>query len=910
MKKCNGNDDSRQKQGDPQTGLIERDRLEERFQLHDRLTHLLLNLCLETLGAQTGSLLRFDREEQILHLCTATGLPAEITRFARCPLDTSAAGQVVREGNILRLTAGRLPEGIALVRPELTDAILLPLGDGEVRGVLCAGCRQGRLRLPAAERLQSLLRELTALLTDELWCEQPGAAGFSQPEAVTTLRVFNSTRDFNKLVDLTLSLGLKLLQTDLGLLTVFQDFNRGYDTFAARGLVEEVLDQLVVNLKRSSGDSFFHRERGTLVENIGELGSDHPYHFLARIPQFKSVIVIPLLYGYRIIGRLHLFNPGEPALTEANMRRIMQMTTEAAIALAQALEIRQNTRRAHYDDLTGLMSRNTWLQRVELEITRSQRLNSCLAVIMLDLDFFKVYNDTYGHQTGDQVLQMLPALLQESLRDIDSAGRYGGDEFVLLLPDTDLNGAILVANRIRQGVKQLELGGSHAPLSLSLGMVVQCPGEYKARDLVRMADQALLQAKRRGPGQIVAQTPPGEFIDCTGVEASPAESSDLESRQVEELNPATTERGFCIFIIDSQSNQRDVLEDVFRNWGYEVTAYGSGEEALQALQKRNCDLALTNLHLPGIKGLDFVRRIKAVDLTIPVIVLTNYGSIQTAVEAIRLGADDYIVHPFAMTDIRQSVDKALNRRLRFFEDEMADHYIEPQQRASLRDILHRTGAELTWDAQQLQILEEFNRRSLQQVSSALLLLDESGRVLHVNGRARELLGAPPDLMHGPGLFEGFPQLRDTPLHQGFQICVRTGQPFELNDLWLEPGGNAPRTLVSLQISPFPAERPDACRFLVQLEDVFDRQILAESRDRALRRMGLNLEQRLQPILSEINTALQAEASPDLSDLVSSRLQEIRAILRQLYSGGTGSPSSVSSSPATNETRAEEQSRDN
>jgi diguanylate cyclase (GGDEF)-like protein len=842
------------------------------------LPHFLLRLLLEELQAEVGALLLLDREDESLFAAATTDkLPGMPT--LESPLDDSTlTGIVIQTGKPLHLQS-------ELEQESVQDAWLLPLRiEEELVGVLYAATATAHTLTPQVEQFQKTLREASLLLREQLHFHQQLQEEFSQREAVKILRVFNSTRDFNKLIDLTLSLGLKMLQTGMGLLTLFKESGREYDTFAARGIEEELLDHLVVNLKQSIDHNFFHRERDTLIENISELSGRHPYHFLAGVDHFKSVLVIPLLYGYRIIGRLHLFNPAPGALVPENMRRIMCLAAEAAIALSQALESRNSDRRSHLDELTGLLSRGSWLQQLEQEIHRSRRQQNSLAVILVDIDFFKAYNDTYGHQTGDQILQMLSGLFRESLRDVDSAGRYGGDEFILLLPETDLNGAVLVANRILQEVRQLELGDSCSPLSISIGMMVQPPVDMEAREIVHLADQALLQAKYRGRSQIIAHTENGEFQDFTGMSIETELSmEEISADELSETAPATPAEVNHVFMIDSESNQRQVLADVFRNWDYDVLTFSNGEEALKSLKKNPCDLVITNLQLPGIKGLEVVRSIKQLDITIPVIVLTSYGSIQTAIEAIRLGADDYIVHPFSLEEVRNSLENAVSRKQKYFAGEMADHYIEPGQKTHLRDTLHRSGAELTWEAQQLRILEEFNRRSLQQVASALLLLDSQGKVVHLNQRAHELLKAQPDIMDRASLFEVYPDLQDTPLHQGFRICCQSGEQFELGDLWLAPGKGAPKTLVSLQISPLPGEDSDQNRYLVQIDDVFDRQLLDESRDRALRQMGVNLENRLLPLLDEIRTVMQqATAAGHGSEIIEQRVQEMRAILRNSH----------------------------
>ncbi len=849
------------------------------------LPRFLLSLLLEELQAEVGSLLLIDEEERESFTAASVGNLPGLLKTKTTLDEANLTDQVISSGKPFHFQPDSLADIVSPHQEPLQDAWLLPLqSDGEAIALLYAATSTELVLSPQEEQFQKTLLEVTLLLKEHLHFHQQVREEFSQQEAVKILRVFNSTRDFNKLIDLTLSLGLKMLHTGMGLLTLFKESGREYDTFAARGMEGELLDHLVVNLKQSIDHQFFHRERDTMVENISELSGNHPYHFLSGIDHFKSVLVIPLLYGYRIIGRLHLFNPAQSALVPENMRRIMCLATEAAIALSQGMESRNSDRRAHLDELTGLLSRGSWLQQLEQEIHRSRRQQNSLAVILVDIDFFKAYNDTYGHQTGDQILQMLAGLFRESLRDVDSAGRYGGDEFVLLLPDTDLKGAVLVANRILEEVRQLELGDSHSSLSISIGMIAQPPVDMESREIIHLADQALLQAKYRGRSQIIAYTENGEFHDFTGMSIETELSmEEMAESDLSDTAPATSSAVNRVFMIDSESNQRQVLADVFRNWDYDVLTFSNGEEALKSLKKNACDLVITNLQLPGIKGLEVVRSIKQFDMTIPVIVLTNYGSIQTAIEAIRLGADDYIVHPFSLEEVRNSLENAVSRKQKYFAGEMADHYIEPGQKTHLRDTLHRSGAELTWEAQQLRILEEFNRRSLQQVASALLLLDNQGKVIHLNQRARELLKAKADIADRDSLFQVYPDLQETPLHHGFRICCKTGKQFELGDLWLDPGKGAPKTLVSLQITPLPGEDSDHNRYLLQIDDVFDRQLLDESRDRALRQMGANLESRLLPMLDEIRTIMQQATAPGQgSEIIEQRLQEMRAVLRNSH----------------------------
>ncbi len=157
------------------------------------------------------------------------------------------------------------------------------------------------------------------------------------------------------------------------------------------------------------------------------------------------------------------------------------------------------------DGLTGLLNRRAFFERLEQEWQRSMRYDTPLAALMIDVDCFKRINDTFGHPAGDAVLRQVARLLQADLRSVDLVGRYGGEEFCVVLPETNAQGAALVAERIRQQCEQLELADVHADLhfTLSIGVCSRQLQTLSGEALVEHADQALLFAKRTGRNRVV-----------------------------------------------------------------------------------------------------------------------------------------------------------------------------------------------------------------------------------------------------------------------------------------------------------------------------------------------------------------------------------------------------------------------
>ncbi len=157
------------------------------------------------------------------------------------------------------------------------------------------------------------------------------------------------------------------------------------------------------------------------------------------------------------------------------------------------------------DHLTGLYNRRYMMKALDKELQRSVRTGGNLSLIMLDIDHFKLVNDSFGHQQGDIVLQNVALLLQKELRSYDCAARYGGEEFVAILPDSSLKESVLVADRIRMAVQDNIFSGSLAKLSLtvSLGVASISQEHHPTVDgFIKLADDALYRAKGNGRNRV------------------------------------------------------------------------------------------------------------------------------------------------------------------------------------------------------------------------------------------------------------------------------------------------------------------------------------------------------------------------------------------------------------------------
>jgi diguanylate cyclase (GGDEF)-like protein len=211
----------------------------------------------------------------------------------------------------------------------------------------------------------------------------------------------------------------------------------------------------------------------------------------------------PLLAGQVNYGSMMLFGS---SFTDEDRMTAVSLAAQAVVALEAARLHRIVSNQALVDGLTGLANRRSCEDTLAAELSRAERYPAPLAVVLADLDDFKDVNDRFGHQAGDVVLREFAALLRENLRDIDLAGRWGGEEFLLLLPGTDLEGAARVAERVRQALHHrilLSVEGEPIPVTASFG-VAEYPAADSAPALFAAADAALYEAKRQGKNRVSA----------------------------------------------------------------------------------------------------------------------------------------------------------------------------------------------------------------------------------------------------------------------------------------------------------------------------------------------------------------------------------------------------------------------
>ncbi|MEW6219506.1 MAG: sensor domain-containing diguanylate cyclase [Thermodesulfobacteriota bacterium] len=239
-------------------------------------------------------------------------------------------------------------------------------------------------------------------------------------------------------------------------------------------------------------------------------------------PRFtsKSFVSLPLRFRDRTTGVLNLADKEGPSIfTDLDCQMLSAFASHASALIERSRTLAGSQILEHLsitDPLTGVHNRRYLERRMTEEISRSQRCDSTLAVLMVDIDHFKRYNDRCGHLAGDEALRVTAGVLRESVREMDVVTRYGGEEFCLLLPTAGRREALAVAERVRQGVARASLPANGcaaaAGLTVSIGVASFPEHGRSATALLQSADTALYQAKAQGRNRIVfaAATPAAE----------------------------------------------------------------------------------------------------------------------------------------------------------------------------------------------------------------------------------------------------------------------------------------------------------------------------------------------------------------------------------------------------------------
>lgn len=218
-----------------------------------------------------------------------------------------------------------------------------------------------------------------------------------------------------------------------------------------------------------------------------------------------SILILPLIVHNQVLGTIGLDSFERREFSEEEIALAYNVALAAAQAIENARLYSEVQNLAIHDDLTEVLNRRGLFEFGRREVERARRFNRELSALFVDADYFKEINDRFGHAMGDSVLRALAGFIRGNVREVDLVGRYGGDEFIVLLTETSLSRALEVAERLRLNIAHtpVTLGQNHIHLTVSLGVATLTSQMPDLNALIESADQALYRAKQNGRNRVV-----------------------------------------------------------------------------------------------------------------------------------------------------------------------------------------------------------------------------------------------------------------------------------------------------------------------------------------------------------------------------------------------------------------------
>ncbi|NOQ82861.1 MAG: diguanylate cyclase [Myxococcales bacterium] len=376
---------------------------------------------------------------------------------------------------------------------------------GHLRAVLCADRVIDRAFGPEEEEL---LRDSTSHILrafeNERVFVQLESAKREQETLYRVSQALSTALTQDVVMELGLTAAKEIAPHDFAAITEYQPEGRRHVVRRAAG--ERALDFQGLRFRDNASLTAMVVKNRHYLPYRGEFDSKQQVLFTkkAKLKAMESLLVLPLVAREEPIGTLIVAAKAPGAFGTSARETLQALANQVAVAMANARSVRLLEELATTDGLTGCLNKRALLDQMEQKLMAAQRFGRKLSLIVTDLDHFKAVNDTYGHAAGDRVLKELGEVLRRVKRETDIVARFGGEEFCVLCEETDVRGAQLLAERVREELEKTEVLTELGPLKVtaSLGVATFPDHASTAADLFVQGDKALYEAKHRGRNQV------------------------------------------------------------------------------------------------------------------------------------------------------------------------------------------------------------------------------------------------------------------------------------------------------------------------------------------------------------------------------------------------------------------------
>jgi two-component system cell cycle response regulator len=490
-------------------GLRDEDRLYQTSvqEVRQALYHA-LQLLHRTLDLHTCVLLMPTDHPEQLQIAELVTESDDIEDGPLC-LGAGAVGAAVRRKlttNLQQIRPGYA--GICYYRgpAAVRSFIAVPVLDGQhLRAVLCADRVVDRAFSPEEE---ALLRDSTSHILRAFENERVFMALEKSKREQEILyrasQALSTALTQDAVMEVGLTAAAEIVPYDFGAITEYQPEARRHAVRRAVG--ERALDFQGLRFRDNASLTAMVVKNRHYLPYRGDFDSKQQVLFTkkSKLKGMESLLVLPLIAREEPIGTLIVAAKSRMAFGPSARETLRALANQLGVAMANSRAVRQLEEMATTDGLTGCLNKRALMAQMEQKLMAAQRFGRKLSLIVTDLDHFKTVNDTYGHATGDRVLQELGRVLTRVKRETDLVARFGGEEFCVLCEETDARGARLLAERVREELESVEVPTDLGPLRVtaSLGVATFPHHASNAQELFAQGDKALYEAKKRGRNQV------------------------------------------------------------------------------------------------------------------------------------------------------------------------------------------------------------------------------------------------------------------------------------------------------------------------------------------------------------------------------------------------------------------------
>ena len=492
----------------------------------DELINRVTDIIGQNLFPDNFGILLLDEQAEMLHAHSSYRFFSEEERHMMdMPIDKGVTGLVARTGKAQRIGNVRQTKDYVDVDDRTISELCVPIKFKEhILGVINAESTKKnafteddeRLLITLAGQIATAMEQIRKAQAERKWLDQ---LAHSNDLIYALAQITTHIEKAFSIDDIIRNLGAELNKIDLACIMAVYDKERGQFTVNYTSMPARLLEIVEKSLQYPLIKYTFSRDRlklenilyPTALPNV----EDEIQMLFARTRRqgiaeiLKQIGVgtgteplrLPLVFEENLLGILWVWGKG---LTRADLPIMSIFAKQIGVSLERARLFQEVQSLALTDPLTGLQNRRSLFELGRVEFARAKRMKRPFCCMMLDLDHFKRVNDEYGHLIGDQVLQEFAKRCKKSVREVDLVGRYGGEELIILLPETDRGSSMQVAERLRTSISAtpIKVFGKEIWVTVSIGVATQDENTIHLETLIARADQAMYIAKHKGRNRV------------------------------------------------------------------------------------------------------------------------------------------------------------------------------------------------------------------------------------------------------------------------------------------------------------------------------------------------------------------------------------------------------------------------